>query len=125
MDIEALRQFCLSLPGVKEDIKWGQDLCFLIGEKMFCVTGFSPDSGVSLKVKDEEFEELASSEGIIPAPYLARYKWIYIKPRSRFKKAEWEHYITQSYELIKNKLPAKIKAGIDNDKPKKGKTKKK
>ncbi|MFN8285379.1 MAG: MmcQ/YjbR family DNA-binding protein [Chitinophagales bacterium] len=125
MDIEEIRTFCLNLPDVQEDVKWGHDLCFLIGGKMFCVTGFSADSGVSLKVRDEEFEELSSSEGIIPAPYLARHKWIYIKPRSRFKRKEWEHYISQSYELIKSKLPAKVRQGIGSSSAKKAKAKKK
>jgi predicted DNA-binding protein (MmcQ/YjbR family) len=38
MNIEALRKFCLSLPAVTEDVKWGADLCFSVGGKMFCVT---------------------------------------------------------------------------------------
>jgi predicted DNA-binding protein (MmcQ/YjbR family) len=38
MNIEQLRKFCLSFPGATEDIKWGADLCFCVGEKMFCVT---------------------------------------------------------------------------------------
>ena len=39
MNIEQLRKFCLSFPGATEDIKWGADLCFCVGAKMFCVTG--------------------------------------------------------------------------------------
>ena len=31
MDIETLRTICQDLPHVTEDIKWGDDLCFLIG----------------------------------------------------------------------------------------------
>lgn len=112
MQLDELREFCLSLPGVTEDVKWGSDLCFCIGGKMFCVTGFSPEAGVSLKVKDEEFEELSSSTDIIPAPYLARHKWIYIKSKSRFTTKQWQHYLRQSYELISAKLPAKVKAGF-------------
>jgi len=107
MKSEFIREICLSFPGVKEDIKWGHDLCFLIGEKMFCVTGIEGDFGVSIKVKDEEFEELTGREGIIPAPYLARYKWIYVDDVNSFSNKEWKHYLQQSYELIKSKLPAK------------------
>lgn len=108
MNIEQLREYCLSLPAVTEDIKWGQDLCFCIGGKMFCVTGLTGPMKVSLKVKDEEFDELSISEGIIPAPYVARNKWILIEDPERFNKKQWQHYIRQSYDLVKSKLPKKL-----------------
>lgn len=108
MNIEQLRAFCLSMPSATEDIKWGQDLCFCIGGKMFCVTGLTGPLKISMKVKDEEFDELSSSEGIIPAPYVARYKWIMVEDTSKFTKKEWEHYIRQSYELVRSKLPKKV-----------------
>jgi len=108
MNIEKLRKYCLSLPHVTEDIKWGNELCFCVGTKMFCLTGLSGNFKISLKVSDEEFSELSVSPGIIPAPYLARYKWISVENDSRFSEKEWEHYIRQSYELVKKKLPEKI-----------------
>ena len=91
-----------------EDIKWGNDLCFLVGGKMFCVTGLTGEMKVSMKVKDDEFDELCNRRGIIPAPYMARHKWILVDD-SAFTKKEWEQYIRQSYELVKEKLPQKIK----------------
>ncbi|MBP6732758.1 MAG: MmcQ/YjbR family DNA-binding protein [Chitinophagales bacterium] len=112
MDLETLRNYCNSLPHVTEDVKWGNDLCLLIGGKMFCVTGFNAPLTVSLKVTDEEFEELSVRDGIIPAPYLARYKWVYIKNEKVFNKKDWEYYIRQSYELVKAKLPKKILKGL-------------
>jgi predicted DNA-binding protein (MmcQ/YjbR family) len=111
MDLEQLRAFCLSLPGVTEDVKWGHDLCFSIGEKMFCVTGFEMPLKVTLKVSDEEFDELTASDHISPAPYLARHKWILVETSSRFSRTEWEHYITRSYELVRSKLPASKTGG--------------
>lgn len=114
MNIEQLRTLCLSLPSVTEDIKWGHDLCFCIGAKMFCVTGLTGPLKISMKVKDEEFDELSSSEGIVPAPYVARYKWILVEDISRFSKKEWEHYIRQSYELVRSKLPKKVLKELDN-----------
>ncbi len=108
MNIETLRSICKKLPAVTEDVKWGNDLCFLIAGKMFCVTGFESPLKISLKVNDEEFEELSASEGIIPAPYLARYKWILVEDVNAFNKKQWEHFINQSYELVKAKLPKKL-----------------
>ncbi|HEX8516540.1 MAG TPA: MmcQ/YjbR family DNA-binding protein [Bacteroidia bacterium] len=108
MDIEQLQSFCKSLPGVTENIKWGHDLCFSVGRKMFCVTGLEPPMQVSFKVRDDEFEELIHTENIISAPYVGRYKWVLVQKSSRLSKKEWEAYIRQSYELIKAQLPKKI-----------------
>jgi predicted DNA-binding protein (MmcQ/YjbR family) len=79
---------------------------------MFCITGKQDDDAVSIKVTDEEFDELTERNGIIPAPYLARNKWICITKRNALKPEEWEHYIKQSYELVKAKLPKKIQKEI-------------
>lgn len=111
MNIESLRGYCLTLPHATEDIKWGADICFSIGGKMFCVTSAHIPFQVSLKVRDEEFEEMSQKEGIIPAPYVARYKWILISGDTLSDK-QWKHFISQSYELVKNKLPKKILKGL-------------
>ena len=119
MDIEWLRAACLSLPGTSEDIKWGNDLCFLVAEKMFCVTNFEPPLHVSFKVSDEEFEELSQRDGFIPAPYMARAKWVMVQQMSKLSKSEWKKYIQQSYDLVKAKLPKKTQAGLQEKKKKK------
>lgn len=74
---------------------------------MFCITSADMDEGASFKVRDEEFKVITSREGIIPAPYLARAKWVYVLDFSRMTDTEWQHYIRQSYELVKAKLPKK------------------
>ena len=108
MDIEELRKICKALSNVTEDIKWENDLCFCIAEKMFCVASFEQPMRISLKVNEEEFEELCATDKIIPAPYLARYKWILITDVNRFTKKEWKYYVSQSYRLVKEKLPKKV-----------------
>jgi predicted DNA-binding protein (MmcQ/YjbR family) len=112
MDLDAFRKFCLSLPGAKEDIKWGHDLCFVVGEKMFCVTGMEGPPAFTCKVPDEDFEALCERPGISPAPYLARAKWIKVEPAAKLRKAEWEQLVRNSYELIVAKLPAKVRKGL-------------
>ena len=115
MDIETIRTICKELPHVTEDVKWEHDLVFSIGLKMFCVTGLDETPvSVSFKVKDEEFEELSNSSGFKPAPYVARYKWVLLEDISMLKKSELEAYIRQSYELVKEKLSAKIRKELDN-----------
>lgn len=108
MNIEMLRNFCLALPATTEDIKWDNDLCFSVAGKMFCVAALDGPFKVSFKVKDEEFDELASAEGIRPAPYLARYKWVLVEDAGRLSRKEWEHYLRQSYDLVRARLPKKL-----------------
>ena len=110
MTLDQLRELCLSFPGVTEDIKWGQDICFMVAEKMFCVT--SAEGGASFKVTAEQFAELTEREGIVPAPYMARNMWVYVAHFSSLKPKEWQLYIRQSYELIRSKLPKKQQAGL-------------
>lgn len=113
MKIEELRDYCNKLPGVSEDIKWGHDLCFCIRGKMFAVTGLEGSPvGLSFKVTDEEFEEVSTTDGFIPAPYLARNKWVYLKDTARIPRKKLEVYIKQSYQLILSKLPKKTQQEI-------------
>lgn len=107
MNIELIRDLALSLPSATEGVKWGNDLCFMIGEKMFCVVSLDPPLKVSLKVTDAEFDDLINTEGILPAPYVAKHKWIMIEDTSVFNKKKWKFYIAQSYDLVKSKLTKK------------------
>lgn len=109
MDIDALQKFCLSLPGATVDVKWGNDLCFSVGGKMFCGSSMDKPLKIAFKVPDEDFEELSNSDGFMPAPYMARAKWVLVTKPTSLNKKEWEQYIRASYELIKAKLTTKLK----------------
>lgn len=110
MNLETLQSICRSLPGVTEDVKWGHDLAFSIGGKMFCVVGLDETpTSASFKVRDEQFDELCSKPGFKPAPYVAKHKWVLVEDVSKVNKSEWMEFIKQSYELISKKLPAKLK----------------
>src|SRR5688572_10972750 len=109
MQLEDLQSICKKLKAVKEDIKWGHDLCFCVGEKMFLVAGLDQQPvSASFKVLDEEFEELCQRDGFIPAPYMARNKWVMVDDIRKLSKKEWEHYAKQSYELVCKKLTRKV-----------------
>ena len=107
MNNDQLREFCLGLPAVTEDIKWDNDLCFCVGGKMFCISSLEPPYKVTFKVPAEAFEEMCNQPGILPAPYLARAQWIMVSSSSQFSKKEWEEHLTTSYNLIKAKLTKK------------------
>lgn len=112
MNIEQLRKYCLSFPHATEDVKWGNDLCFCVGEKMFCVTGLDSGDKVSLKTTPEKFAELTERDGVIPAPYVARYHWIAMERPDAIADAELKELIANSYQLVFDKLPPKIRRGL-------------
>jgi predicted DNA-binding protein (MmcQ/YjbR family) len=113
MNIEELRKFCLSMSGATEDVKWGADLCFSVGAKMFAVTSADSSSGgLSLKCTPEKFDELIEREGIAPAAYVGRYKWVHMDSLDTVPPAELKELIGKSYQLVFDKLPPKIKKTI-------------
>jgi len=113
MNIEQLRKFCLAFPGATEDIKWGADLCFCVGEKMFCVTSAdSGQGGMSLKCTPEKFSELIERDGIDPAAYVGRYKWVHIEKLDAVAPDELKSLLKTSYQLVFDKLPPKVRKSI-------------
>ena len=112
MNIEQLRKYCLSLPHTTEDVKWGNDLCFSIGGKMYCVVGTDTDSRISFKCTPEVFPELVEREGIIPAPYMARFHWVSLEKAHTMDRGEMQSLIANSYKLVFDKLPAKLRLSL-------------
>ena len=108
-DVEWIRKLCLSLPDVTEDMPWGDDLCFKVRGKIF--TGMVLSDGrfprVTLKCAPETFHELLEIEGISPAPYVGRYKWVMLANSNVLTSSELEALIRQSYELVAAKAPKK------------------
>jgi predicted DNA-binding protein (MmcQ/YjbR family) len=113
MSIDELRELALSFPGVTEDVKWGHDLCFLVGRKMFLV--LAPDrvpvSG-SFKTTPELYDELCAREGFIPAPYMARNRWVQVEDIASLRPQEWHEHAARSYELVSSKLTKKVRSTL-------------
>jgi len=113
MNIEQLRKYCLSFPHSTEDVKWGSDLCFCVGEKMFCVTGVDGGGNVSFKSTPEKFAELTERNGVIPAPYVARYHWVATERPEAIGDKELKELIALAYQLVFDTLPKKIRSTLE------------
>ena len=109
MDIEQVHSFCLSFPHVTEEVLWGSDLVFKIGGKMFAVIGLDPasDHCLSLKCTPEKFAELVEEDGIVPAPYVARYHWVALERFNAVNAKELKALLRNAYDLVLAKLPKK------------------
>jgi predicted DNA-binding protein (MmcQ/YjbR family) len=112
--MRSLTAHCRTLPGVTEDVKWGDDLVFSVGGKMFCI--FSIESGklarLSCKVDDHRFLEYTDRPQFIPAPYLARAHWVSVVERKGLALAELKAMIARSHALVAAKLPKKVRAAL-------------
>jgi len=114
MDIEQLREICLALPGVTEDIKWGDNLCFCVADKIFLIAGLNnTPTRASFKVPPGQFNDLAATDGFGQAPYLAKNQWIITDDVNNLDAEKWQYYARQSYNLVKAKLPKKIQLQLE------------
>jgi predicted DNA-binding protein (MmcQ/YjbR family) len=113
MNIDQLRKLCLSFPGVTEQIQWGDDLLFKVGGKMFAVAPLEPAKiWISFKATPDNFAELTEKPGVLPAPYLARAKWIALESQDALLDPETAQLLRESYELVLAKLPLKMRESI-------------
>jgi predicted DNA-binding protein (MmcQ/YjbR family) len=114
MNTESIRNFCKTLPHVTEDIKWDNDLCFLIGGRMFavaCLDRTTPHK-LSFKCTPEKFSELVERDAIIPAPYMARNHWVTLERFDAMRDPEIKDLVRSSYEMVKGKLTKKAQAAL-------------
>jgi predicted DNA-binding protein (MmcQ/YjbR family) len=108
--IDQLRKTCLSFAGATEQIQWKDDLLFKVAGKMFALTPLEPAQvWLTLKADPEEFAELTERPGILPAPYLARAKWIAIESPETLPQMEVAALLRKSYELVVAKLPRGVR----------------
>src|SRR5438105_5176336 len=105
MNVDRLREVCLSFLGATEQIQWRYDLLFKVGGKMFAVAPLEPAPVcLSFKCSDESFAELTERPGVIPAPYLARAKWVALENSDAIARGELTQLLRASYELVFAKL---------------------
>jgi predicted DNA-binding protein (MmcQ/YjbR family) len=117
MDIEWVRELCLSFPAVSEEEVWTDDLTFKVAGKMFAHTVLIPASvWLSFKATPEKFAELTERAGIIPAPYLARAKWVALETKEALSPEELAPLLRESYDMVVAKLPKKIRDSVLVDK---------
>jgi predicted DNA-binding protein (MmcQ/YjbR family) len=118
MNIDQLRELCLSFPGATEQVQWRDDLVFKVGGKIFAVTPLEPARlWLSLKADPQEFVDLTERPGVIPAPYLARAKWVAIESAQTLSKLEVAALLRKSYDLVAAKLPRGLRESLSNQKP--------
>lgn len=109
MNLDLIINFCETLPGATAIMKIEDHLTYNVGGKSFI--WFGQDQvpvTCSFKCSEEDFDTLSNREGFIPAPYMARNKWIQCQDIGLLTRSEMETYILRSYQIIRSKLPRKV-----------------
>ena len=107
--LDSIREYCLSLPGVTENIQWEDALLFRVGGRIFVSVNLNPagEDRIAFKCDPETFAELLEREGARPAAYVGRFQWIGLRDFNVLPAAELRELIRASYDLIAAKLPKK------------------
>ena len=101
MNFDALRALCLSFPHATEKLQWEDELCFKVGGKIFAMVALSSvPHRLIFKSDAEEFLELIENKGVVPAPYVGRYKWVMLQSLDALTGTEIDRCIRKSYAMV-------------------------
>ncbi len=91
-----------------------------VGGKIFAICsqwGAGSDNRISFKCSDLGYRILCEQEGIIPAPYLARAKWVQIEDPEAMSEDELKRYIETAYVIVLGKLTRAQRAELGLELP--------
>ncbi len=118
MDRKAFDTFCKSLPATAMVVQWGGAHVWKVGGKIFALCGpwgeDRPDRSykISFKASDLAFQMLTQEPGIIPAPYLGRYKWVQIQDADALSDGDLKAYLAEAHRMVSAKLSKKQQSDL-------------
>ena len=110
-----LKAYCRSLAGTTEDVKWVDDLVFSVGGKIYAAFDLDDEDEFGFKCDDDDFDRLLEIDGIIPAPYAARFGWVKVQRRGVLKLGEAKGLIRKSYDLVFERLTKRVQREIQGE----------
>jgi predicted DNA-binding protein (MmcQ/YjbR family) len=117
MNTDWVRELCLSFPQTTEQIQWGEVLVFKVAGKIHALAALQPSkTWLTFKASPENFVELTERPGVIPAPYLARAKWVALETRDALPLDELARLLRESYDMVVAKLPKKTREALSSPK---------
>jgi predicted DNA-binding protein (MmcQ/YjbR family) len=116
MNIEELREYCLSLKGVSEDFPFDEStLVFKVGGKMFCLTGLFDKFAIALKNDPEKNIELREEYSAVkPGYHMNKKHWNTVEIDGTIPDYMLKNLIDESYDLVVMALPRKKQLEIKN-----------
>ncbi len=107
MNVEMLRQYCLSKNFVKESFPFGDDtLVFKVADKMFALINLDDDLSINLKCDPEKAMELREQyNAVLPGYHMNKTYWNTIMIDGTLPDKLIEAWIDHSYEEVVRSLP--------------------
>jgi len=117
MNIEELHKYCMSIKGVTEDMPFNdKSIVYKIGNKIFCLAFFMENFKINIKCEPEEVINLRERfTAITPGYHMNKKHWITIIMDDSIDSSLIEIWIQNSYKLVLNNLPPKVKNQINNN----------
>jgi len=115
MNIEEIRTYCLTKPGVTEDFPFGEEtLVFKVGGKIFALAGLdNQPPTINLKCDPERAIELRETyDAVRPGYHMNKKHWNTVTVDGSFPRAKLEEWITHSYDLVYTSLPKTIRTHL-------------
>lgn len=116
MTLEDLQAYCMSKPGVTEELPFGPTtLVYKVGGKMFALCGLDKFEYINLKHREEEIPELrANHPEIQPGYHMSKKHWNSVYVNQGLSDQEIYDLVDVSYQLILNSLPKKKQAELED-----------
>ena len=125
MTLNGFRSYCLSLKGVEADFPFDEKtLVMRVMRKMFALTNISESTemgervpafySINLKFESETIEDVrASFESVVPGYHMNKKHWNSVIMDGTIDDSQIKQWIDNSYELIVNSLPKKLKEELE------------
>lgn len=116
MNIEDLRDYCLSLKGVTESFPFDKTtLVFKVAGKMFCLTDTEDKFGAALKNSPEKNIELREQFPTVkPGYHMSKKHWNTIEIDGSIPTDLIKQWINESYDLIVKGMTKKKQQELKN-----------
>ncbi len=110
MNIEDVRTYCLTLPGVTEDMPYGPDwVVFRIEGKIFLHISLERRL-IAIKLRPDHGEALRDKyDAVTPAWHMNKKHWNDVEVENTFPDHMIEEWINESYRLVLDKLPKALR----------------
>lgn len=117
MNVEELRDFCLTLKGVEEKMPFDdKTLVFSVKGKMFCATDVTTFELINVKCNPEKAILLREQyDAVIPGYYMNKKHWNSVKTNGEISNRLLEEWIRNSYDLVVAVLPKKIQKELSEE----------
>lgn len=115
MNLDTLRDYCLAKPGVTEELPFGPTaLVFKVMGKVFLLTDIDARPvSFNVKCEPERAIELRETyDAVRPGYHMNKAHWNTILADGSVTSAQLKSWIDDSYQLVVQSLPRKIKAEL-------------